>query len=169
MIEQIKITKQGLEGLRTRLENLKRKYDDNAKALTVAYKNSSGDGAHDNAEFEYLLSQEKVLVSEINSLSLQIENAIIIDSVEMADDCVNIDDTVDINMLLTPTTGREMTVQLIGGTVTEIGKQVSINSPMGKAIYGRRIGETVSYEVNKNNINVKLLRKVPVKGKSSAK
>lgn len=165
MIEQI--TKQGLEALHIRLEELKKKYDENAKALTLAYKNSNGDGAHDNAEFEYLLSQEKIIVSEMNRLSLQIKNAIIIDSVEMDADCVDIDDTIDINMLLTPTTSREMTIQLIGGTVTEVGKQVSINSPMGKAIYGRRIGETVSYETNKNKFNVEILRKVSSKGETS--
>lgn len=169
MNESFKVTKQGLENLRKRLEDLKRKYNKNAKALTIAYKNSNGDGAHDNAEFEYLLNQEKVIVSEINSLAFQIQNAVIIEETAMAIDCVNIDDIVAINMIMTPSIEREMIIQLVGGAITKIGEQVSINSPMGEAIYGSRVGETVSYEVNKKQFSVKILRKVNSKGVSSDK
>ena len=48
MNEQIRITKRGLEDLLVRLGILKKKYEDNAKNLISAYKNSSDGGAHNN-------------------------------------------------------------------------------------------------------------------------
>jgi len=166
MIEKIKMTKEGLQKQKERLEELKKKYNENELAMTSAFKNSSGDGAHDNAEFEFLLSQEKLLVSQINRLALQIQNTEIIEMEEMDDDRININDKVHINMIFAKDDEEEMVVQLVGEDISGVEEQVSINSPLGKAIYGEKIGETVSYEVNNNKIHVNLLRKVKSKGKT---
>lgn len=163
MDKTIKMTREGLENLYKKLEELKQKYHENELAMTKAFKNSSGDGAHDNAEFEFLLSQEKLIVSEINRLANQIQKIEIIEITEMEDNCVNINDNIHINMIFAPDDEEEMTIQLIGEDINAIGSQVSINSPLGKAIYGKKIGETVSYEVNKNQIHVNLLKKVKQK------
>lgn len=166
MIEKLRMTKQGLENQIIKLEELEKEARELDKAMTISCKNSSGDGPHDNAEFEELFRQARMKAKEIQELKQTIKNIEIIEIRDMDEDCINIDDTLDVNFIFAPDDEEEMTIQLVGGTGKGLHNQVSINSPIGKAIYGRKIGETVFYEVNNNKIEVNLLRKTKTKGKT---
>jgi len=163
--EKIKMTIEGVEQLKTKLQELKKEFNENEKAMTASFKNSNGDGAHDNAEFEYLLSRERMLASQINYIVQKLSNIEIIENIEMDDDCVNIGDVVDINMIFGEDDEELMTVMLVGGESSGLDGKVSINSPLGKSMLGKKIGTTVSYEINNNIINVQLLEKVKNKCK----
>lgn len=163
---KLRMTKEGIEEQYKRLEELVLEAKELDKAMTLSCKNSSGDGPHDNAEFEELLRQANMKAREIKDLKLQIMNTEVIDLVEMDLDCVNIGDILDVNFVFSPDDEEEMTIELIGGTGKCLNNQVSINSPVGRAIYGKKIGETVLYSVNNNEVRVDLLRKVKTKGRS---
>lgn len=167
MDERIKLTKEGLEKLKLKLELLKKEFQANEKAMTESCHNSSGDGPHDNAEFEELLRNERMLVGEINSLQERIKNVEIVKIQNLDDNTVNIDDFIDINLVFDDDDQEKMIVQLVGEEASALDDKVSINSPLGKAIYGHKIGETVSYSVNNNEIHVDLLRKVKKIGKKN--
>ena len=162
MKEKLKMTLKGLEEQKLKLEKLKLDFIENEKEMTQSFANSNGDGAHDNAEFEFLLAKERMLVSQINEQINKINNVEIIEVVEMEEDCVNIGDTIDINMLFDLNDEEEITIELVGSEYSTEG-EVSINSPLGKAIYGKKIGDMVSYNVNDNEIVVKILRKTNVR------
>ena len=72
-------------------------------------------------------------------------------------------DLEDIVTLLHNDTNEVRQVKLTGGMpVVGFGTEVhsiTINSPMGKAIYKKNVGDTVSYSVGKNNFSVSILSK----------
>lgn len=69
----------------------------------------------------------------------------------------------DIVTLLHKDTNEVRQVKLTGGMpVVGFGAEVhsiTINSPMGKAIYKKNVGDTVSYSVGKNNFSVSIISK----------
>ena len=107
-------TKEGLLVEQQKLEKLKEEFYANEKMMTQAFHNSSGDGAHDNAEFEDLLMKERQLVNAINTLTKKIESAIIIDKPELSEEYINIDDEVTVLMQSSDMEDEEFTVKLIG-------------------------------------------------------
>lgn len=131
--------------------------------MTIACHNSSGDGPHDNSEFEELLRKERLLVGEINSLQERINNVEIIQIQNFEEDIIDIDDYVNINLLFSDYDQEEMVVQLVGEEGGAFEDKVSINSPLRGAMYGHKIGETVSYSVNKNIPNNCLVAGNPAK------
>ena len=48
---------------------------------------------------------------------------------------------------------------LTGGLPNIAESKISINSPLGKAIYGKKVGDTASYSVGKNTFYVTILTK----------
>lgn len=157
--EKIRMTKEGYDEQLRILENLKKEFANNEKAMTLAYKASSGDGAHDNGEFETLLNKERLLVSQIESQQEKILSIEIIEVEDLEDDMVNIGDTVSIDMCFSNGDIEPMIITLIGADGVYDENKISINSPVGKAIYKHKVGETVSYKVNNNKIVVKINEK----------
>lgn len=164
MTVKLRMTKEGLEKQKQKIIQLEHEARELDKAMTKACQNSSGDGPHDNAEFEELLRQANMKATEIKKLKVEIENIELIERMEMDENCINIDDIIDINCIFAPDDEEMMTIQLVGGSGNSLKNQFSINSPLGQAIYGRKIGETVFYEANKNKVEVSLLRKIKTKG-----
>ena len=41
--------------------------------------------------------------------------------------------------------------------------KISVNSPLGKAVYQRKIGEELSYIVNNENVNIQIISKTKPK------
>ena len=167
--EKLKMTKEGYEEQLEILEKLCKQFQENEQAMTRAYKNSSGDGAHDNAEFEELLGLERRLAKQINNQKEKIKNIEIINIELLEDDVINIGDTVKINMIFSEDDTEDMQIMLVGtdGKINE--NKVSINSPLGKAIYKQKIGSLNSYNVNNNKIFIEILEKVNLEEKVNAK
>lgn len=100
-----------------------------------------------------------------NVLLDRIANVEIIELKNMDDLHININDLVMLQMICFEDEIEEMTLRLVGGDATIFDGKVSINSPLGQAMYGAEIGNTVSYKVDNNLIKVKLLRKISEENK----
>ena len=158
--EKLRMIKEGYQQELAKLAGLKEEFKENEKAMTESYHSSAGDGAHDNGEFESLLNKERLLVSQINSLQQKIDSIEIIKVEELDEDMINIGDTVLIRMALSPTDISDWEITLIGADGEPTHNKISINSPLGKAIYKKRIGDRVSYQVEKKDIMVDIVDKV---------
>lgn len=151
------------------LEELKQQFQENEKSMTRAFKNSAGDGAHDNAEFEELLNIERVLVNQINRQTEKIKNIEIIEIEKLDYDQINIGDTVRLNAIFAEDDVECIQLTLVGEDGKPEEDKISINCPLGNAIFKRRIGETVSYSLANNKVSVEILGKVNEKKASYAK
>ena len=100
------------------------------------------------------------LLYNIRSLSESISNMKIISDENAEESTVNMGDVVTIQFVGDDDVRK---VQIVGGA-PDIGRDdgivsITINSPMGNAIYKKKIGEVVSYKVRNNEFTAIIISK----------
>lgn len=141
-------------------------YDDYLKAIETKeeelrkiqlYKGTDaiyqGDNWHDNPTLYQTELKESALITEISKMKITLANAEIVDSLGDAS-LIDIGDTVLINTIYDVDDIEEETFTLVGTTPDVLKGEISINSPLGNALYQHKVGETVSYTVDNHTFNV---------------
>ena len=153
MPEKTYVTKEGLEDMKKELEYLQtEKRPEVIKALKEA--RALGD-LSENAEYDAARSEQAEVEAKIASLNQMIENAEVIE--EAGTDEVSIGNTVEIEYV---EDGEKDTYSIVGSTEADpFENKISNESPIAKAIIGKKIGEIAKvespngeYEVKINNI-----------------
>lgn len=163
-MKEILVNKDGYEQFFKELEKLKDSITSNALVVSKACSDAVGDGWHDNFAYDEAMRQERFIVSKINDMINDIPFLKIIDDEEYIDDKVNINDTIEVLIKYADDDIENEILKLTGkyslcNDDTSI-REVSLNSPIGKAIYKQKIGEKIYYEVRKNRIEVSILGKI---------
>ncbi|MDY6905779.1 MAG: transcription elongation factor GreA [Thermodesulfobacteriota bacterium] len=138
----VPITRQGYEALQQELVQLKSvERPQNIKAIEEA--RAHGD-LSENAEFHAAKEKQSFIEGRINELENKLASANIIDPDNVPKDkavfaCRVLLESID--------TGDEVTYQLVGPDESDIDKGlISITSPLGKAILGKRPGDEVTLQ-----------------------
>lgn len=164
-MKQILVSKDGYEQFFLELEKLKDSITSNALISSEAYSAAVGDGWHDNFAYDEAMRQERFIVSKINDMINDIPFLKVVDDEEYIQDKVNVNDTIEVCIKYADDDKENEILKLTGryfpnnNDVNGI-KEISLNSPIGKAIYKQKIGEMVYYEVGKNKIEVSILSKI---------
>ncbi len=149
----------GYQKLLDKMKELQKKHDVNSLQLAKSFQDATGDGAHDNSEFETLLTNERLIVSQMQFLQNQLDSAKIIKTKKLPNNVVNINDTIKIGFVLDSEELDIDTFKLVGGDSQE-KNEISINSPLGKALYEQKVGSKITYMVNDNPLNVIIVEKI---------
>jgi transcription elongation factor GreA len=138
-VEKIPLTKEGYEKMKRELEKLKTtERPQNIKAIEEA--RAHGD-LSENAEFEAAKERQAFIESRISRLEYNLANADIIDPSRMPKDKAMFGHFVCLENI---DTGDDVKYQLVGPEESNIDNgRISISSPLGKAIIGKRIGDEV--------------------------
>ena len=142
-MDKIPITKEGFEALRRELENLKRvERPQNIKAIEEA--RAHGD-LSENAEFHAAKDRQGFLEGRIGELEFKIANADIIETKKLPKDRAVFGSRVVLENI---DTGEDVEYQLVGPDESDIERgRISIASPLGKAILGKRPGDELAVQV----------------------
>ncbi len=142
-MDKIPITKEGFEALRRELENLKRvERPQNIKAIEEA--RAHGD-LSENAEFHAAKDRQGFLEGRIGELEFKIANADIIETKKLPKDRAVFGSRVVLENI---DTGEDVEYQLVGPDESDIEQgRISIASPLGKAILGKRPGDELAVQV----------------------
>ena len=143
MLQRVPVTKEGYEALRKELEKLKRvERPENIKAIEEA--RAHGD-LSENAEFAAAKDRQGFIEGRISELQYKIANADIIIPDQLNKDKAVFGSTV---LLENIETGENVEYQLVGPDESDIEKgRISISSPLGQAILGRKPGEELILQV----------------------
>ena len=153
MPEKTYVTKEGLEDMKKELEYLQtEKRPEVIEALKEA--RALGD-LSENAEYDAARSEQAEVEAKIASLNQMIENAEVIE--EAGTDEVSIGNTVEIEYV---EDGEKETYSIVGSTEADpFENKISNESPIAKAIIGKKLGEVAKvaspngeYEVKITNI-----------------
>ncbi len=114
-----------------------------------------GDNWHDNPTLYQAELKEVSLMKEISRLKNMLLDAEIVESLN-DESLVDIGDVVKLEMFLDPDNVEENIFKLVATTPNFSAniKEVSLNSPLGSAIYQKKVGESTSYSVNNNTFNI---------------
>jgi len=152
-LDQIPITKNGYEALKKELENLKRvERPQNIKAIEEA--RAHGD-LSENAEFEAAKDRQGFIEGRISELTFKLANADIIDTDKLPKGWAVFGSKV---VLENMDTGEDMEYQLVGPDESDIEKgRISISSPLGKAIIGKKPGDELTLQAPGGRRNYELI------------
>lgn len=153
-MEKILLTKEGYEQFNKLLDSLEKKSNDNGINTTEACINAVGDGWHDNFAFETLVEDERKLSYQINKMN-QDKSKIEIINDKYKQNYVNINNIVSLKFIYND--NNELEDLILTGNYIPNENEITLNSPLGKAIYKKKIGDIVQYVVSDNTIKVEIL------------
>lgn len=151
---KIYVTKKGYQQYLDALDKAQQALNEHAKTRSE-YGINTGDNYRTGA-FDERRSALSYSVKEIEDT---ISRLVVIEDVNAEENTVNMEDIVSIQI----ENEDVHKIQIVGG-MPDMSREdgiigITINSPMGAAIYKKKIGETVSYKVGKNELTVSILSK----------
>ena len=142
-LEKIPVTKQGFEALKQELEKLKKvERPQNIKAIEEA--RAHGD-LSENAEYAAAKDRQGFIEGRIGELEFKLANIDIINTDKLPKDRAVFGSKVVLENI---ETGEDVSYQLVGPDESDIENgRISVSSPLGKAIIGRKPGDELSLQV----------------------
>ncbi|MCD4777990.1 MAG: transcription elongation factor GreA [Desulfobacterales bacterium] len=139
-MERIPITREGYEALKKEIEKIK-KIDRPMNIKAIEEARAHGD-LSENAEFEAAKDRQAFIEGRLMEIGYRLATADIVDPDTLPKDRAVFASTVVLENI---DTGETVEYQLVGPTESDIEKgRISITSPLGKAIIGKKPGEEVT-------------------------
>lgn len=136
------ITKKGYEALKAELDRL-RKVERPKVIEAIAEARGHGD-LSENAEYEAAKERQGFIEARIAELERKLADARIIDTANLSGDTVVFGATV---VLIEQASGEQKQYTLVGQDEADLKNgKISVQSPVGKALIGRRVGEMVEVQ-----------------------
>ena len=143
MTRQAVITPEGLEKLKEEIENLSTEKRREV-ALRIKEAREFGD-ISENAEYDDAKNEQALLEARIARLEERLRRATVIDKKEVGTDEVTVGSVVHVK---DQKSGGSQKFQIVGSTEADpLEQKLSNESPIGKALIGRKRNDVVSVEV----------------------
>ena len=174
MNNKIYLTDEGLNEYRKEIKILNDKLAEIQKMKSEACSGAVGDGWHDNFAYEDAKRQEDAIVTQIKDLgdkskyieiiTNDIKDQNIINLNDIKDqNIINLNDILKVEFTYEDGTKDEEIIKLTGNWKSreyDEFQEVTLNSPIGKNIYGKDIKDIIEYSVNEKKIIVKVIEKI---------
>lgn len=141
MAKTITLTAEGYKELEQELELLKgEKRSEIAEKIKVA--RSYGD-LSENSEYDDAKNEQAILEARIATVEATLKAAVIIDESDISNEFVHVGSTVRLECI---TLGKEVTYRIVGSGANPSEGTLSDESPVGKALLGRKAGDVIEVE-----------------------
>ncbi len=151
-MEEVILTKEGKEELEKRLEYLKvvKRAEITERIKTAR---EFGD-LSENAEYDAAKNEQAMIEGEILEIENKLKYAVIIEAVKK--DAVSLGSKVE---FIDVDTKEEYSYEIVGTTEAdvELGR-ISNESPIGNALLGRKVGDTINVKVPSGIMNIKVVK-----------
>ncbi len=146
-------TKQGFRKLKDELNQLKDIERPKASSA-IAEARDKGD-LSENAEYDAAKEAQGLLEMRISKLEEILSNARLIDETKLDDTKVLVLSTVKV---INKNNGMEMTYTLVAQREADLNKgKISVESPIGKGLLGKKVSEVVEIKVPSGNIQLEII------------
>tara|TARA_B100001996_G_C18461876_1_gene516424 strand:+ start:179 stop:655 length:477 start_codon:yes stop_codon:yes gene_type:complete len=146
-------TKQGFRKLKDELNQLK-DIERPKASFAIAEARDKGD-LSENAEYDAAKEAQGLLEMRISKLEEILSNARLIDETKLDDTKVLVLSTVKV---INKNNGMEMTYTLVAQREADLNKgKISVESPIGKGLLGKKVGEVVEIKVPSGNIQLEII------------
>ena len=147
------LTQEGMDKLKKELDHMKRVERPSISAQ-IAEARDKGD-LSENAEYDAAKEAQGLLELKISKLETTLSDAVVIDESQLDTDRVLILSKVK---LRNQANGMEVEYTIVPEKEANLkAKKISVESPIGKGLLGKRIGEVAAIEVPNGVINFEVL------------
>lgn len=153
MAKSVMLTAEGLKQLEEELDLLKgEKRKEIAEKIKVA--RSYGD-LSENSEYDDAKNEQAILEARIATIEATLKVAVVINENEISDQTVHVGSLVKVENI---SVGREVEYRIIGSNESNPKEnKISDESPVGKALLGKKVGDMVEVEVPAGLMTFKIL------------
>ena len=153
MTKQTVITDEGLKKLEKELEELKTvKRKEVAEKIKVA--RGFGD-LSENSEYDEAKNEQAIVEARIAEVEAMLKVARVLDETEIAHDTISVGSTVKLKDL---EFDEIETYYLVGSTESDpMNNRISDESPLGKALLGKKVGERISVDAPSGEVPYEIL------------
>lgn len=155
---ELLLTKEGYDEFLEEIEKLNNKIYEIGLIKKEANEQAPGDGWHDNFLYEDAVRQEKEVMHRISSLQKMKKDIKIIHK-QQNKQLIDIDDIIKLEIEYKTDDKEIEEFKLVGNNIAKSDNEITINSPLGRAIYLKKVNDKVKYKVNDNYIYVHILEK----------
>lgn len=165
-MEEIIVDEYGYNQFLKELEKLKQQSLLISSVGSKAYQDAIGDGWHDNFAFEESMRESRNTATKIENMLKTKQFIKIIKTETKESDLINIGDMLKIKIHYSDDDIEEITVKLTGNFIPIIDsetdiQEITLNSPLGKALYLKSIEDNdINYVVNNNKIKISIVEKI---------
>ncbi|MDD2620411.1 MAG: transcription elongation factor GreA [Syntrophomonadaceae bacterium] len=152
--KEVVLTKEGLEKLENELEHLKSvKREEVAERIKQAI--AFGD-ISENSEYEDAKNEQAFIEGRIMSLEKTLKNARLMEDTDIRTDVVSLGSKITLKEVKS---GREVIVTIVSSVESKLkdGK-ISDESPVGRAVMGKKVRSVVEVEAPAGKIKYKILK-----------
>ena len=150
--KQIVLTNEGLQKLEAELEQLKTvRRKEVSEKIKVAL--SFGD-LSENSEYDEAKNEQAIVESRIVEIEQMLKNVSILDEDGISTETVSVGSKVTVKRL---SNDKVDTYRIVGSTEAAPLEKISDESPVGKAMLGHKVGETVDVEAPSGAIQYEIL------------
>ena len=161
-MDEILVNEEGYNQFYQKLEELNNSSTANANVLSKSYNDYVGDGWHDNPVYEEAMRKNRMIYNDILKM-LEPKQRLKIINDKYDSKLININDIADIEFIYSVDDKERDLIKLTGKYIPNMDsdvKEVTLNSPIGKAIYKKKVGDVCSYTANDKIIKIKIVGKV---------
>ena len=155
MSKEITVTEEGLKKLQDELEYLKTtKRKEVVEAIRVAEARSHGD-LSENSEYDEAKNEQAKTEARISELEENLKHVKVISDSEVSTDVVNVGNIVKV---YDESFDEEITYTIVGSTEADpLLDKISDRSPIGSAIIGSKVGDTVDVSTPAGLVKLRIL------------
>ena len=147
------LTQEGYDKLRAELEDLKSNGRSQV-AKAIAEAREKGD-LSENAEYDAAKDAQGLLELKINNLEKTLANSRVLDSSQLDTSKVTVLSKVRIKNVKTK---KEITYHLVSESEADLKlKKISVNSPVGVGLLGKKVGEIATVETPRGSIEFEVV------------
>ena len=147
------LSQEGYDKLVAELDELKTVGRQKA-AAAIGEAREKGD-LSENAEYDAAKDAQGLLEMKINELEKVMANARVLDESQVDTSAVSVFTNVKIKNVKN---GKEVTYKLVSESEANIkAKKISVNSPVGKGLLGKKVGEIATVVTPRGSIDFKVL------------
>lgn len=151
-MENIYVSRDGLEKLKNELQACKERTT--VVAAAIEHARSFGD-LRENADYHAAKEEQAMLHARIRDLEDKVARAVVLDDRNIDNDKVYMGSTVRV---LNQKTKKESTYVLVSHVEADLANgKISVRSPVGQALLGKTVGETVLAKVPAGNLEMTVL------------
>lgn len=158
--DNIYLDDEGYQKFLELIEQLKTQYKQIQSGRRESFDAGAGDG-WDSPEFEEIEREERRILGQLQKMYAEKERIIIIKK-HNEEQIVDIGDILVVDITFSDDDSEEDIFKLVGGDsdfTTDI-KEISVNSPIGGAVYKKKIGEKCFYTVEGRDISLVIKKKL---------
>ena len=160
-MDKILVDKEGYKQFFEELDRLKNLSVEMSSIGNTAYKDAIGDGWHDNFAFEDSMRESRTLAKKIDDMQMEIPYLEVIENLNKEDEYINIGDTFEVEFIYSSDDVEKEKLTLTGKYIPDNKtNEITLNSPIGRAVLNKKINTTTSYFVNDKEIKIRILNKI---------